>query len=86
MTTKGGVKNSKPVFNYQGSYAVSKPTQELFADRWTAVDDLKYQNAVARFKGLKEPNGSAEFDYFTNNGINYNVNDYSWLKKDLMSL
>ena len=78
VTTKGGVKNSKPVFNYQGSYAVSKPTQELFADRWTAVDDLKYQNAVARFKGLKEPNGSAEFDYFTNNGINYNVNDYIW--------
>ena len=34
VTTKGGVKNQKPVFNYQGSYAFSKPTQELFADRW----------------------------------------------------
>lgn len=50
VTTKGGVKNQKPTFNYQGSYAFSKPTQELFADRWTAIDDLDYQNAVARFQ------------------------------------
>ena len=78
VTTKGGVKNQKPVFNYQGSYAFSKPTQELFADRWTAIDDLNYQNAVARFKGTKEPNGEAEYAYFRDNNINYNVNDYIW--------
>lgn len=39
VTTKGGTKNQKPIFNYQGSYAFSKPTQELFADRWDAIDD-----------------------------------------------
>ncbi|WP_302821979.1 TonB-dependent receptor [Parabacteroides goldsteinii] len=78
VTTKGGVKNQKPVFNYQGSYAFSKPTQELFADRWTAIDDLDYQNAVARFQGTKEPNGEAEYAYFRDNNINYNVNDYIW--------
>lgn len=78
VTTKGGVKNQKPVFNYQGSYAFSKPTQELFADRWTAIDDLDYQNAVARFKGTTEPNGPAEYAYFRDNNINYNVNDYIW--------
>lgn len=78
VTTKGGTKNQKPVFNYQGSYAFSTPTQELFADRWTAIDDLDYQNAVARFQGTKEPNGEAEYAYFRDNGINYNVNDYIW--------
>ena len=78
VTTKGGVKNQKPVFNYQGSYAFSKSTQELFADRWTAIDDLDYQNAVARFQGTKEPNGEAEYAYFRDNNINYNVNDYIW--------
>ena len=78
VTTKGGVENQKPVFNYQGSYAFSKPTQELFADRWTAIDDLDYQNAVARFQGTKEPNGEAEYAYFRDNNINYNVNDYIW--------
>ena len=78
VKTKGGVKNQKPVFNYQGSYAFSKPTQQLFADRWTAIDELNYQNAVARFQGLKEPNGEAEYAYFRDNHINYNVNDYIW--------
>lgn len=57
LTTKGGTKNQKPIFNIQGSYAFSKPTQELFADRWDAIDDLDYQNAVARFQGTPLPNG-----------------------------
>ena len=78
VTTKGGTANQKPVFNYQGSYAFSKTTQKPFADRWTATDDLDYQNAVARFQGLQEPNGEAEYAYFRDNGINYNVNDYIW--------
>lgn len=78
VTTKSGSQNSKPVFNYQGSYAFSNTTQTPFADRWTAIDDLKYQNAVARFKGQAEPNGEREFAYFRDNGISYNVNDYIW--------
>lgn len=78
VTTKTGSKDSKPVFNYQGSYAFSNTTQTPFADKWTAIDDLEYQNAVARFKGLAEPNGEREFAYFRDNGINYNVNDYIW--------
>lgn len=49
IATKGGTKNQKPIFNYQGSHAFSKPTQELFADRWDVIDDLDYQNAVVRF-------------------------------------
>lgn len=78
VTTKSGVKNQKPTFNYQGSYAFSIPTQTLFSDRWTAIDELDYQNAVARFQGLQEPNGEAEYAYFRDNNINYNVNDYIW--------
>ena len=76
VTTKSGSKDQKPVFNYQGSYSFSKPTQTLFSDRWTAVDELEYQNAVARFQGTTEPNGEEEFAYFIDNDINYNVNDY----------
>lgn len=78
VTTKNGSDNVKPVFNYQGSYAISSTTQTPFADRWTALDDLDYQNAVARFKGLQEPNGEKEYAYFRDNNINYNVNDYIW--------
>ena len=78
VTTKSGKNNMKPVFNYQGSYSISKTTQTPFADRWNAIDELDYQNAVARYKGLAEPNGQAEYSYFRDNGINYNVNDYIW--------
>lgn len=78
VTTKSGSSDEKPVFNYQGSYAFSKPTQTPFADRWTAIEELDYQNAVARFQGRPEPNGEAEYSYFRDNNINYNVNDYIW--------
>ena len=61
VTTKSGKNNMKPVFNYQGSYSISKTTQTPFADRWNAIDELDYQNAVARYKGLAEPNGQAEY-------------------------
>ncbi|MDE5647880.1 MAG: TonB-dependent receptor plug domain-containing protein [Muribaculaceae bacterium] len=47
VTTKSGSSDEKPVFNYQGSYAFSKPTQTLFADRWTAIEELDYQNSVS---------------------------------------
>ena len=76
VTTKGGNKNSKPTFNYQGSYTFSKPTKELFSDMFTATDELIYQNRVAEFQGLELPNGEAEFDYFKDK--NYNVNDWIW--------
>lgn len=78
VTTKGGVKNQKPTFNYQGTYSFSKPTQQLFSNRWTAIDELDYQNAVARFLGTAEPNGEAEYAYFRDNNINYDVNDWIW--------
>lgn len=76
VTTKGGVKDSKPVFNYQGTYSFSKPTKELFSDMFTATDELTYQNRVAEFNGTALPNGEAEFDYFKNRS--YNVNDLIW--------
>ena len=50
----------------------------MFADRWDAIDDLDYQNAVARFQGTPLPNGEEEYAYFRDNKINYNVNDYIW--------
>ena len=78
VTTKSGQKNQKPTFNYQGSYSFSKPTQELFSRRWNAIDELDYQNAVARFRGTAEPNGEKEYAYFRNNNINYDVNDWIW--------
>lgn len=78
VTTRTGKKNMKPVFNYQGSYSISETTQELFSRRWNAIDELEYQNAVARFKGQTEPNGEDEFAYFRDNNINYDVNDYIW--------
>ena len=76
VTTKSGSTNSRPVFNYQGSYSFSKTTKELFSDMFTATDELIYQNKVAAFKGLALPNGDAEFDYFKDK--NYNVNDWIW--------
>ncbi len=75
VTTKTGTKQ-KPVFNYQASYTFMKPTQELFSDMFTAIDELIYQNRVAEFQGLDTPNGDTEFDYFKDK--NYNVNDYIW--------
>lgn len=76
VTTKGGNKNSKPMFNYQGTYSFSNTTKDRFSDMWTATDELLYQNKVAQFKGTTLPNGDAEFDYFKNRS--YNVNDYIW--------
>ena len=75
VTTKAGVEQ-KPIFNYQGSYTFMNPTQELFSDRFTATDELIYQNRVAQFQGLALPNSDNEFDYFKDK--NYNVNDYIW--------
>lgn len=76
VTTKAGESSSKPVFNYQGSYTFMDPTMELFADKFTAIDELIYQNRVAEYRGTPIPNGEKEFAYFSNK--NYNVNDYIW--------
>ena len=78
VTTKGGHKNMKTQFNYQGSYTFATPTMELFTDMFDAIDELEYQNAVARFKGIAEPNTPEEIAYFRDNNINYNVNDFIW--------
>ncbi|QGY48008.1 SusC/RagA family TonB-linked outer membrane protein [Maribellus comscasis] len=75
VVTKSGTKQ-KPMFNYQSSYTFMTPTQELFSDKTTAIDELIYQNRVAEFQGLAIPNGDTEFDYFKDK--NYNVNDYIW--------
>lgn len=76
VTTKGGVGNSKPIFEYQGSYTFSKPTKELLSDMFTATDELIYQNRVAEFSGLPLPNGEEEFEYFKDRS--YDVNDWIW--------
>ncbi len=76
VTTKTGDGSSKPIFNYQGSYTFMNPTMELFADKFTATDELIYQNRVAEYRGLAIPNGEKEFEYFKDK--NYNVNDYIW--------
>jgi len=75
VTTRSGEEH-KPVFNYQASYSFMQTTQKLFSDRFTATDELTYQNRVAEYQGLAKPNGTAEFDYFKDK--NYNVNDYIW--------
>lgn len=76
VTTKGGVSNSKPVFEYQGSYSFSKPTKKLLSDMFTATDELIYQNKAAEFNGLPLPNGEEEFNYFRDKS--YDVNDWVW--------
>lgn len=75
VTTRSGEEH-KPVFNYQASYSFMQTTQKLFSDRFTATDELTYQNRVAEYQKLAKPNGTTEFDYFKDK--NYNVNDYIW--------
>ncbi|WP_423129816.1 SusC/RagA family TonB-linked outer membrane protein [Gaoshiqia sp. Z1-71] len=75
VTTRAGTRQEAS-FNYQGSYTWMNTTQKLFSDRFTATDELIYQNRVAEFRGLAVPNGDEEFEYFRNR--NYNVNDYIW--------
>lgn len=76
VTTKAGDSSSKPIFNYQGSYTFMRPTMELLADKYTATDELIYQNRAAEFKGTAIPNGEKEFAYFKDRS--YDVNDYIW--------
>lgn len=76
VTTKAGDQASKPMFNYQGSYTFMNPTKTLFADQFTAIDELIYQNRAAEYSGIALPNGEKEFAYFADK--NYNVNDYIW--------
>ena len=77
VKTKEGDKNAgKPKFTYQGSYSFSNPTKKLMTDRFTATDELVYQNRVAEFEGRELPNGETEFDYFKNR--DYNIMDWIW--------
>lgn len=75
-TRRGSLANSKPKFTYQGTYSFSNPTKELMTDRFTATDELVYQNRVAEFQGRELPNGEEEFAYFKNR--DYNINDWIW--------
>jgi len=83
VTTKKGT-SQKPVFNVQSNYTFAAPTQTLLADITTASDELTYQNRVAEWNWQQgsqsspfvAPNGSAEFDYFSDK--KYSVNDVIW--------
>lgn len=75
VTTKKGL-NQKPIFNVQSNYNFSQATMTPLADLTTAIDELIYQNRVAEFQGLPQPNGEEEFAYFKNRS--YNVNDVVW--------
>lgn len=66
----------KPQFEFRTSYTTSRPTQTLLSDLTTATDELIYQNRVAQYKGIAEPNGAEEFAYFENRS--YNVHDMIW--------
>ena len=73
-TKKGSVK--KPEFNIQSNYSFNQATMTPLANLTTALDELTYQNRVAEFRGLTQPNGEEEFEYFKTR--NYNANDVIW--------
>lgn len=73
VTTKKGI-IQKPTFDYSNSFSFSNTTQPQ--QDFTATEELRYNNNVARGKGLAEPNGPALFDYFKDKS--YSINDYIW--------
>ena len=73
ITTKKGVVQ-KPTFDYSNSFSFSKTTQEQ--QDYTATEELRYNNNVARGKGVAEPYGQDIFDYFKDKS--YSINDYIW--------
>lgn len=73
ITTKKGIVQ-KPTFDYANSFSFSnttKPQQD-----YTATEELRYNNNVARGKGVAEPYGQDIFDYFKDKS--YSINDYIW--------
>jgi TonB-linked SusC/RagA family outer membrane protein len=76
VTTRRGQTQTKPVFNYQASYSTSRPTMTLQSDRFTATDELIYQNRVDEYFNRTKRNSDAEFAYFENRS--YNINDLIW--------
>jgi TonB-dependent SusC/RagA subfamily outer membrane receptor len=73
VTTKKGI-IQKPTFDYSNSFSFSNTTQPQ--QDFTATEELRYNNNVARGKGLAEPNGPVLFDYFKDKS--YSINDYIW--------
>lgn len=73
VTTKKGIVQ-KPTFDYSNSFSFSNTTQPQ--QDFTATEELRYNNNVARGKGLAEPNGPVLFDYFKDKS--YSINDYIW--------
>lgn len=73
VTTKKGIVQ-KPTFDYSNSFSLSKTTQPQ--QDYTATEELRYNNNVARGKGQPEPNGPELFDYFKDKS--YSINDYIW--------
>lgn len=73
VTTKKGIVQ-KPTFDYSNSFSFSNTTQAQ--QGFTATEELRYDNNVARGKGLPEPYGQDIFDYFKDKS--YSINDYIW--------
>ncbi|WP_316818456.1 TonB-dependent receptor [Pedobacter nyackensis] len=73
VTTKKGIVQ-KPTFDYSNSFSFSKTTQPQ--QDFTATEELRYNNNVARGKGVPEPIGQELFDYFKDKS--YSINDYIW--------
>jgi TonB-linked SusC/RagA family outer membrane protein len=73
VTTKKGIVQ-KPTFDYSNSFSFSKTTQPQ--QDFTATEELRYNNNVARGQGLPEPIGQDIFDYFKDKS--YSINDYIW--------
>ena len=73
VTTKKGVVQ-KPTFDYSNSFSFSNTTQKQ--QDFTATEELRYDNNVARGKGVAEPYGQDIFDYFKDKS--YSINDYIW--------
>ena len=74
VTTRGGNKEQKPVFQYKGSYSVSKTTRDMID--FSAQDEIIWANRVQQFHGRPDKYGPEILDYFKDKS--YNVNDYVW--------
>jgi len=73
ITTKEGILQ-KPKFNYKASFSTSRTTQPY--QRYTATEELRYNNNMAITRGQQEPYGEEIFDYFKDK--NYDINDLIW--------
>lgn len=73
VTTKKG-SQQKPMFQYKASFNTARTTKPL--QKYTATDELIWNNRVAETKGREPLYGQEIFDYFADK--NYDVADYVW--------